>query len=175
MGIGKLSLIMAALFVFLIATETTLCEEKAPAQPSEKAAVQAVEKPAAEAKAKPSKPIVLKAEEAYLFDVTGSVELKIQDTHTVGIISKSSKGTKLRSGSLLRIMDGKAVIKAGALRLYLEKEDLIDVVIDSKVVQPTLTVPAGYPRAVTVRTGIIKEKLEPSHIISAPVDKNLKP
>ena len=109
-----------------------------------------------------SGPVVLTVRAAYLFNVTGSAELRINDADgTTGIVARGPGRTRLQSGRL-RVAEGKAVITAGRMRIYLEKGDEVELVIDNKVVCQHIVVPAGYPRPLILRNGNVKQKIEPS-------------
>ena len=125
---------------------------------------------AAESETEPpvSEPLVLKAKAAYLFNVIGKVQIRLENGETPIDLAKGAGKTKLQSGSRLQVVEGKAVIVAGPLRIYLVKGDEVAIVLDYMVVRTCIEVPAGYPRAVTLRDGIVKEKVEPSGTYFAP-------
>ncbi len=174
MRMGKPIVIIAMLLVLFMTVAAASGEEKAAASNAKKVEAQPAAKAAVKTKVRPSEPIVLTTKEAYLLNVTGTVQVKFKELRAVGLISRNTKETKLTSQTELRVLDGKAVIKAGELRLYLNKQDRVALVIDDKVLESEVTVPEGYPHAVTVRTGIIKEKLEASHTLTTPIDKKPK-
>ena len=133
-------------------------------------AASALSEDAAESEAEPqvSKPLVLKARAAYLYNMTGKIQIRFKDGVTAAELSKGAGKTRLQSGSRLQVIEGKAVILAGPLRIYLEKGDAVDSIIDYMVVRACIEVPAGYPRGITLRDGIVKEKVEASRTYFAP-------
>lgn len=111
--------------------------------------------------------IVVKATSALLVKVTGSVLFVSEGEAEPLTLTSSSRPTIVRFDGRVDLMEGTAVLVAGTLRLYLTKDDRVEIYIDRKVVRPSITVPAGYSRPVTVKNGVFTQTLKPSGAVFA--------
>lgn len=115
-----------------------------------------------------AKPIELVGADVYLRKLTGTAELKVEGKSEAVSLDSSTGSTRLSSESVVRVTEGRAVVTAGELRLYLVKGDTLRVIKDMKVVRPMVSVPKGYHRSVAVRVGLLKLKVKPSGSVFAP-------
>jgi hypothetical protein len=116
----------------------------------------------------PSKPIKVTGADVYLRNISKTAQLQVEGKSDTVSLDSSTGSTRLGPESIVRITDGKAVVTAGRLRVYLVKGDRLRVIKDRKVVRPMVSVPEGYHRLVTVRAGLRVQKVKPSKTLFAP-------